>query len=195
MSYQEIYGDLNKKASKEQIKKLAATLKEKKMAKKASAEQVKKLAHALGMKKKADLMYPLVKAVAAPVVQGVRSAAPAIKEVAKNTGKEAIGIASKTLSGAKPWKTVLKRTALAGVPILTAAGGFAGGNSGKAALRADLAAAKSDIGKLKEENKALREEGIWTKILKKLGEWWESISKSWNAGRENAATSTSAAKQ
>lgn len=188
MSYQEIYGGLNKKASKEQVKKLASVLKGRHMVKKASAEQVKQLAHALGMKKKADLMYPLVKAVAAPVVQGARSAAaPAIKEAAKNTGKEAIGVASKTLSGAKPWKTVLKRTALVGVPLLTAAGGFAGGNSGKSALRADLAAAKSDIGKLKEENKALREQDIWTKILKKLGEWWESISKSWNAGRENAA--------
>lgn len=126
MSYQSIYGGLNKKASKEQIKKLASVLKGRHMVKKASTEQVKKLAHALGMKKKADLMYPLVKAVASP-------------------------------AGAKPWKTVLKRTALMGVPILTAAGGFAAGNSGKSALRTDLAAAESDIGKLKEENKALRE--------------------------------------
>ena len=160
MNYQEIYKGLNKKASAEQVKELA------------------------GMIKKAQLKK---EALAIPGLNTLFSkfSPGALKELG---GKAVQGIAKmKPVTATYQFVKKHPRGVLeTGGALGALGGGLAIGSAGKPELKGALDRANEASTKLVEENKKLKagSGSLWEDILKALGQWWNRISKSWNAGTE-----------
>lgn len=176
MSYQEIYGGLNKKASNEQIKKLASVLKGRHMVKKASAEQVKQLAHALGMKKRGGLK---------DVVKGLIPKIPVGdfgRKVLYTTGKAVYH---------NPIKTTLFGAAAAGTPFVL---GSMYGSAGKSDLQDALSRTQAQNTQLTKKLDESKNESVWAHILRVLGKYlgagWKAFKGAFSAEDNTPKTDT-----